>query len=373
VAIASFVREQLTGVGVTPDVFAPRRESPNLVAAIGAGGRGAHLVVNCHLDTFPPAEGRWSHGGPYSGVIEDGRLYGCGASDMRAGVGIALFLASLIKQYADDLPGRLTLTFVSDEESGGRWGSEWLLENVPAVRGDACLVGDQCGTELVGVAEKGFCRVTVTTKGSSSHAAYGTDDSATHRLVRVLTAIRALEDTLAVGRAYEALADRVTVNIGTLSGGVAPNLVADTAAASVEIRMPSWLSARRLLTALEDAVSVTDNACELQIQQVTEPSATPADSRIVQTTLAAVEAATGQAAQPFTRIGASDARLFRARNIPSVVYGPAANNMGSTDEYVTCSEILTTARVHAAVMLAYLEDERPSSTWGAVPPDTRRH
>jgi succinyl-diaminopimelate desuccinylase len=355
-AIADFVSGQLIEIGVPVEVFEPRPRLPTVIGTIGNRAAGSpHLVVNCHLDTFPPAAGLWTHGDPYSGVIDQGRLYGCGASDMRASVGVTLFLASLLKTNADDLSGRVTLAFVSDEESGGRWGTEWLLDNVASVRGDACLIGDQCGPELVGVAEKGFCRVTVTTKGTMSHAAYGTDDSATHRLLRVLTAIRGLEDISPPSGMPATLANRVTVNIGVLRGGVAMNLVADTAAANIDIRIPPWFSSEELLNALNDVLAETGEEHELHVDQIAEPSETPLSSELVRTVLDAVTRATGRAAEPCTRIGASDARFFRSRGIPTVVYGPRPNNMGSIDEFVTCSEILTTARVHAAVMLAFLE------------------
>ena len=53
------------------------------------------------------------------------------------------------------LAGRLTLAFASDEETGGTWGTQWLLANVPAVRGDACLIGESSGTWSAGIGEKG--------------------------------------------------------------------------------------------------------------------------------------------------------------------------------------------------------------------------
>src|SRR5690606_26647300 len=70
-----------------------RREpsKPNLLASLG-DGQGPHLVINSHLDTFPAAAGPWRFP-PYAGVVDDGRLYGCGSSDMRAGLAISLFLA----------------------------------------------------------------------------------------------------------------------------------------------------------------------------------------------------------------------------------------------------------------------------------------
>ena len=52
---------------------------------------------------------------------------------MKAGLAVALFVVTLLREHAVDLRGRLTLAFASDEETGGRWGTEWLLANVDDV------------------------------------------------------------------------------------------------------------------------------------------------------------------------------------------------------------------------------------------------
>lgn len=84
--------------------MSPGRERPTLVASTRPEGR-PHLLFNSHLDTFPPAEGQWTHP-PFGGVVENGRIYGCGASDMKAGLSISLFVAKLATEVVVDLEGR---------------------------------------------------------------------------------------------------------------------------------------------------------------------------------------------------------------------------------------------------------------------------
>ncbi len=55
-----------------------------------------------------------------------------------------------------------------------------------------------------------------------------------------------------------------------------------------------------------------------------------------------------------TRVGASDARLLRGHGIPTVVYGPPAENMGSIDEFVAVDDLLVLTRVHARVLIGAL-------------------
>jgi succinyl-diaminopimelate desuccinylase len=356
-AIAAFARAHLEAQGIATEVFEPRPGSPSVVATVGRDGASPNLVVNGHLDTFPPADGDWAHGDPFSGAVDDGRLYGCGASDMRGSLGATLFAAGLLHRHDRDgrFAGRVTLVLSADEEAGGRWGTAWLLANVERVRGDACLVGDQCGTDVVGVGEKGMCFLTARTTGSRSHAAYGNDESAVHRLLHALRALRTLEALRPEqGEAEPGVGGRVTVNVGRVEGGTSPNLVADRAEAQLDVRLPVWLSSARLMEEIDDLLEATGTGCEVVVDLLSEPSLTPVDDPLVASLLDATRRVSGSTARPITRVGASDARLFRAAGIPTAVYGPAPNRMGAVDEFVVCDELVTTARVHAAVMLDHL-------------------
>ncbi|MEA2284996.1 MAG: succinyl-diaminopimelate desuccinylase, partial [Solirubrobacteraceae bacterium] len=352
-AIAAHARAFLERHGVRADVHEPRAGSPNLVATLGARDARPNLVVNGHLDTFPVAAGPWAHGDPFSGARADGRIYGCGASDMRGGLAAILFAAAVLKPREDAFAGRVTLVLSSDEETGGRFGTGWLLEHVEGVAGDACLVADQCGTDRVAVGEKGMCFLTVRTRGRSSHAAYGSAESANHRLLTVARAMLALERLEPPGGAAATAGpeDRVTVNVGRLEGGVSPNLVAGAALARIDLRLPVWLSTAGLLAEVDRVVQQTRVECEIEVDLLAEPNATAVDAPVVRSALGAARLATGREARPVVRVGASDARLFRAAGVPTAVYGPAPNNMGAVDEFVGCEDVVTTARVHAAVML----------------------
>jgi succinyl-diaminopimelate desuccinylase len=352
-AIAAHARAYLEAAGFAVAVHAPQPDAPNVVTTLGPADARPRLVVNAHLDTFPVAAGDWRHGGPFSGAREDGRIYGCGASDMRGGLAAILFAAAVLKLREDEFSGRVTVALVSDEETGGRLGTGWLLDHVDAVRADGCLVADQCGTDRVAVGEKGICFLSLRTTGRSSHAAYGSADSANHRLLAALAAVRELE-RLAPAEAPSqevGLDDRVTVNVGRIEGGRSPNLVADGALARVDVRLPVWLTSERLLAEAERAIERTGVACELTVDLLAEASISSVDAPVVRSALAAARRALGRDARPVVRLGASDARLFRAAGIPTAVYGPAPNAMGDVDEFVRCDEVVATAQVHAAVML----------------------
>ena len=375
-AIAGFVEQYLDRRGLPVRSYAPWPDRPNLVATIGDGRDGPRLILNSHLDEFPVIPGDWQHP-PFSGHVEGGRVHGRGATDMRAGLAVSLLLAGLIRELDLGLPGELIVTFSSDEESGGR-GTRWMLENVP-LRADGCLIGDQCGTWAIGIGEKGGCWLRLRTAGASGHAAYGTARSAVKAMVRALATVEELEglavaapevlrplierqrDLVATEWGEEAprILDRLTANVGRLEGGVSINLVADSCQAEVDVRLPIGLSTEGFVRTLRERLAAA--GCDdvgIEPFWAFEPTWTRPDDRLVRTVVDNSRQVRGEPSTPVIRLGASDARWFRAAGIPTVVYGPAAHNMGGVDEYVTIDDLLTTARVHAGTIVDYLSGSR---------------
>ena len=111
-------------------------------------------MLNGHLDTFPIGEARWSHP-PLGADLEDGRIYGRGACDMKAGVAALVLAFVSPAEFRDTWNGELVLTLVGDEETGGRWGTQYLLANVEEAMGDAMLNADTGSPRVVRVGEKG--------------------------------------------------------------------------------------------------------------------------------------------------------------------------------------------------------------------------
>ena len=116
---------------------------PNIVGSFEGATPGHHLVLNGHMDVFPADEAneRWTHG-PWSGAIAEGKIYGRGVADMKAGTSASIFTYRYLHRLRERLAGRLTLTAVSDEETFGPWGARYLMEHHPEVHGDCLLNGE---------------------------------------------------------------------------------------------------------------------------------------------------------------------------------------------------------------------------------------
>ena len=150
----AFLVEYLQGKGLAVEVYEPKPTLQSLVAHRG-GQSGRNLVLNGHLDQFPAGDRRdWSFD-PYAGVCRHGKILGRGVGDMKAGSVASLLCLVLLHELDIPIAGQLTVALVADEESGGQWGSQWLLEHVPRTRGDACLNSEPTDMGQVLIGHKG--------------------------------------------------------------------------------------------------------------------------------------------------------------------------------------------------------------------------
>ena len=87
-------------------------------------------MIHGHLDVVPAEAADWSvH--PFSGAIEDGYVWGRGAIDMKDMVGMMIAVARHFKRAGIVPPRDLVFAFLSDEEAGGKYGCQWLVDNRP--------------------------------------------------------------------------------------------------------------------------------------------------------------------------------------------------------------------------------------------------
>ncbi|MDV3128173.1 M20/M25/M40 family metallo-hydrolase [Mycobacterium sp. 21AC1] len=153
--------------------------------------RGA-LMIHGHLDVVPAEPADWSvH--PFSGAVKDGYVWGRGAVDMKDMVGMAIAVARHFKRAGIVPPRELVFAFVSDEEHGGTYGADWLVDHRPdlfdrvteaigEVGGFSLTVPRRDGGErrlyLIETAEKGLSWMRLSARGRAGHGSMVHDDNA---------------------------------------------------------------------------------------------------------------------------------------------------------------------------------------------------
>jgi len=332
---------------------------------------GRTLILNGHLDVVPAGDpDRWTRPA-FSGDVSGGLIWGRGAVDMKGGVAALLGAVRAMAQL--DLPGRIILTLVPDEETGGRWGSRWLLQDA-GLTGDGCLVAEPSGLDVSTIGQRGALWLRLRASGTPAHGSLSPYVGKN----AILTLIDAVRPVLAlagrrgncppelaqilarskrwmassVGEPATAALDHVTVNLGILRGGTKVNVVPEEATAEIDIRVPLGCSAAAIRAEVEAAVQGTGVAVE--ILEVSEPNFTLPNTRIARALAAGAKEVLGASPSFLLQWATSDARHFRAAGIPVVQYGPFGRGIHGYDEAVPADEIVRCAQVYVATALAFL-------------------
>lgn len=303
---------------------------------------------------------------------------GRGAADMKCGTTASIFTYRYLAELMPELAGRLTLTVVSDEETGGRYGTRYLMETIPdEVIGDCCLNGEPSGLATLRFGEKARCgwHSTVCTRwrpwrlspsqrqrdqdrlpaGDRSRGLGGAAAGAAGdgpRRDRHPEARAAMNISLGDGAAD--IADKATVNIGVIRGGLKVNMMPDECLLEVEVRMPPGLSIARV-----EAELATILARYPMVTRETRPDHSYPSSwcdpagEMADILRATTRRVTGREAVPIVSLGGSDARYWRWRDVPAYLYGPSPT-MGHREEHVTIDELFAVLRVHALSAIDYL-------------------
>jgi succinyl-diaminopimelate desuccinylase len=369
----SYVTRFLEERGIPYKSVGPDSEKPNIVSTLRLPVKGRTLVLNGHVDVFPVGDGTgWSHDTWGSDVV-DGRIYGRGACDMKTGTTASIYTYALLHEFRKELCGQATLTVVSDEESGGRLGSGWLVENVPEVNGDCCINGEPSSPYTIRFGEKGILWVRILVRTPGAHGAY------THlspnpikiaaKIIKDIEEIRDItvpypEDLAkaidegheaaerALGKGGAEVMSRVSINIGTIQGGLKVNMIPRECVFEVDIRIPPGLGKKDLMPSLERIVARYPEA-ELEVVRYDDPLWSPPGGEMAEI-IRGNARLLGVDPKPIVSLGGSDLKFWRDKGVPSYYYGPTNHGMGTVDEYVEIEELIHVVKVHLLSAYEYL-------------------
>jgi succinyl-diaminopimelate desuccinylase len=375
--VFAYVADYLEKRGLDYEVVAPQPTMPNLIAAYAGGEPGKHLVLNGHLDVFPAGDPSTWSGDPYSGAVRDGKLFGRGVIDMKVGTAASILTYVYLSGVRQRLRGKLTLTVVSDEETFGPWGARYLLANRPEVRGDCLLNGEPSTPQTIRFGEKGllWLDLEVRTKGGHGGSPHLSPNAITVSAsiigelaelgsIVVETPPGVAEKIAAAGTILDEqigpgttqVLQHVTVNIGTIDGGLKLNMIAPTCRTAVDLRCPVGVSTKAVLEQFERILERHRAVGEITYKIVnrTEPYTCDPNHPMVQIVQDNAERVRGIRPVPIVSLGGTDARLWRQAGIPAYVYGPSPHNMGAPDEHATLDDLFGTVWVHVLSAYDYL-------------------
>jgi succinyl-diaminopimelate desuccinylase len=147
------------------------RQHPRINVIGSRHGRRARPAVhlNGHFDVVPAGSG-WTLD-PFGGVVRDGRIYGRGACDMKAGIAAAVFAAEAIRRAGITLEGSIEISGTVDEESGGFAGVAWLAQQqrISATTTDCVIIPEPLNVDRICVGHRGVYWFEIETRGRIGH------------------------------------------------------------------------------------------------------------------------------------------------------------------------------------------------------------
>ncbi len=192
-AAAEYVAGKLAEVGLEPQVFESAQNRTSVVTRIeGEDSSRQALLIHGHLDVVPAQPKEWTYD-PFAAEVADGCIWGRGAVDMLDMDAMTLAVIRERMRTGRKPPRDVVLAFVADEEAGGVFGAQWLVENQPQlfegcteaigeVGGFSFSVNDDLRLYLIETAQKGMAWMRLTANGTAGHGSMVNGDNAVTQL-----------------------------------------------------------------------------------------------------------------------------------------------------------------------------------------------
>ena len=338
----------------------------------GGDGRGS-LLLNGHVDVVSPGDPALWSGDPWSGAVREGRLYGRGACDMKAGVTAGIFAIEALHRLGYQPAHDLLLASVIGEESGGVGA---LTTIVHGIRADGVVVLEPTNGAICPV-QAGALTFRLTVQGRAAHGAMKSEGvSAVAKFLPLFQAIEALDHrrhhdyTNAI---YPNPANIAPISIGTVRAGewhstVPESLVVEGRCGVFPGESPAQVRALLAATIAQAAAAdvwLATHPPRLEwFEGQFESCATPIDHPLVTALAAAHRNVHGSRPAIEGVPYGADLRLFVVHaQMPGVLYGPGDVRLAHTaNESVGVEEVVDAVKVVAGMVVSWCGGERNQSS-----------
>jgi succinyl-diaminopimelate desuccinylase len=330
------------------------------------GGPGPVVHLNGHIDVVPAGDG-WTVD-PFGGLVRDGKIYGRGVCDMKAGIAAAVFAADAIARAGITLPGTIEISGTVDEESGGFAGVAYLSETgrIQHGRTDFVIIPEPLNVDRICIGHRGVYWFEVTARGRIGHGSMPfLGVSAIDGMGRLLQSVREeLMPALASRRTAVPVvppgARHATININGIEGGqpvdgIQTPCVADLCCAVFDRRFlieEGFDAAKQEIAELVARVAAEAHGVRFDVRDlmVVHPTRTPDDSPVIGALDHAIRSVLGRPAQLIASPGTYDHKhVARIAGVPHcVAYGPGELELAhQPDEYCRIDDLVNATKVIA--------------------------
>lgn len=338
--------------------------NPNVVATLKGSGGGKSLILNGHIDVVPEGDRNdWNHD-PFSGRIEDGKLYGRGSSDMKGGTVSLLLAMEAIISLGIKLKGDIIFQSVIEEESGGAGTLAAVLRGYTA---DGAIIPEPTNMKLF-PKQQGSMWFRITVKGRSAHG--GTCYEGVNAIEKAMIAIAKLQELEKARNLritdplYSQIPIPIPINIGKIKSGEWPSSVPDIAiiegrmgvAPDEDMKSAEQELERCLIEAAESDHWLKKNPPHVEwFGGRWLPGNLEEGHSLMSVLSKSFEAVKGkQPAVEASPWGTDGGILSRIGNTPVVVFGPGVTEAAhDVNEYISIQEVFDAAEIIALAIMEW--------------------
>ena len=356
--LADWMYAHFKSIGLSGVQRLPVEESgDSIVGWIDGPGDKPAMMLNFHLDTFAAFDGWQTE--PFKPHLEDGKLHGVGAHDMKGGGACVLMAVEALLQSGVELGGRLIVSTTTDEENWSR-GAHALIQTGLLENCAYCLVPEPTQHGQLTIGQRGRHVFQLTFHGKTIHAAYRVGGiNAVVDASRVAAVIAGL-DWKDLG--YNADFDMTgSICVTGLHGGSTIILVPELAQLYIDRHILPGQTVEEAAEQIRAAVAQAniESRYDLTWDERPVPAPTsfvvPSDSKLVQTVTKNMATELGQEIKHVLGRSVADTNHFAVHGgVPTLIYGPQGGNTCEANEYVLIDSMPGVARVYTQSVLDLL-------------------
>ena len=291
------------------------KKRPNILGEIGNGSPS--IAILCHMDVVPI--GRDWKTDPFKPKIKNGRVYGRGACDDKGPYAASWAAVKAVLQKGK-LKGKIILGAVVDEETGSKEGVKLLIKK-KKLDCDFCLIPDGGKMNEAVIGEKGMLWLKFVSIGKSAHGSNPEKGiNAITNMIEFLSDVTKLKINKKINSEFTPM----TINLGEIKGGDAPNIVPSYCEATVDIRYPLGIKKEDILKKVKSLMYKKNGSKIIlkEILQDTSPHILNIDKNPFLKTFLEASKETKEKMKFVTIGGNSVAKILYFAGIPSFSHSP---------------------------------------------------
>ena len=322
---------------------------PNVIVTLDAGS-DVTLLLESHFDIVPPGP-NWTYP-PFKLTVIDGKAYGRGTADNKSGIVAALEAMKQLRKEKLDI--NLKLIAAVDEETGGRYGLDYVLSDY-GLKGDAALILDT-GPERLYLGASGIIWGKITVEGKQGHSGYPFKaKNAIDEAMKLLAALEPYKNAVEKKESFlhappeaprKFVWGRYTVTM--IKAGEKENVIPGTCEVRFDRRLlpeePIEQAEKELKDFFQKAIEKTGCKASLEITNKQQGYYTSKDLVFVQTVSENIKKTIGQSLPFAAELGGNDGSFFAKNGIPVVCWGTIRTDTHyhGVDEFVYLEDMMNT-------------------------------